>query len=92
MGMGVQPRTPAAFYPGKGPSSHCTGGWVGPVAGMDRCGQSCPHWGFHPQTMYPELLYSVCNLVPHCCGWSFVNMQNFSCVLMVPLATRCWLI
>jgi hypothetical protein len=37
---------PAAFYtpgktrerPGKDP-----GGWVGPRAGLDRCGKSCPH-------------------------------------------------
>jgi len=25
------------------PDAHCTGGWVGPGAGLDRCGKSRPH-------------------------------------------------
>jgi hypothetical protein len=33
---------PAALYPREGPSTHCTGGWVGPRAGLYRCGKSCP--------------------------------------------------
>jgi len=31
------------FTPGKDPSSHCTGGWVGPRASVDKCGKSRPH-------------------------------------------------
>jgi hypothetical protein len=27
----------AVLYPREGPGTHCTGGWVGPRAGLDRC-------------------------------------------------------
>jgi hypothetical protein len=33
----------AAFYPRERPGTHCAGGWVGPRAGLDRCGKSRPH-------------------------------------------------
>jgi hypothetical protein len=31
------------FYPLERPGTHCIGGWVGPSAGRDRCGKTCPH-------------------------------------------------
>ena len=31
------------FYPRERPGTHCTGGWVGPRAGLDRCGKSRSH-------------------------------------------------
>jgi hypothetical protein len=31
---------PGRFYPRERPGTHCTGGWVGPGAGLDRCGKS----------------------------------------------------
>jgi hypothetical protein len=31
-----------SFLPER-PGTHCTGGWVGPRAGVDRCGKSRPH-------------------------------------------------
>ena len=34
---------PGRFYPRERPGTHCTGGWVGPRAGLDRCGKSRPH-------------------------------------------------
>jgi hypothetical protein len=34
---------PDRFLPRERPSTHCTGGWVGPRAGLDRCGKSRPH-------------------------------------------------
>jgi len=34
---------PAALYPRERPSTHCTGGWVGPRAGLNRCGKSRLH-------------------------------------------------
>jgi hypothetical protein len=34
---------PVAIYPRERPGTHCTEGWVGPRAGLDRCGKSCPH-------------------------------------------------
>ena len=33
--------------------THCTGGWVGPTAGLDRCGKSRPPPGFDPRTVQP---------------------------------------
>ena len=38
-----QRHSPAAFYPRERPGTHCTGGWVGPRAGLDGCGKSLPH-------------------------------------------------
>jgi hypothetical protein len=37
-----QQHSPAAFYPRERPDTHCTGGWVGPRAGLDKCGKSPP--------------------------------------------------
>jgi len=34
---------PGRLYPLEWAGTHCTGGWVGPRAGLDRCGKSCPH-------------------------------------------------
>ena len=34
---------PGRFYPQERTGTHCTGGWVGPRAGLDRCGVSRPH-------------------------------------------------
>jgi hypothetical protein len=30
------------LYPRERPGTYCTGGWVGPEAGLDRCGKSRP--------------------------------------------------
>jgi hypothetical protein len=38
-----QRHAPAAFYPRERPSTHCARGWVGPRAGLDRCGKSRSH-------------------------------------------------
>jgi hypothetical protein len=36
MGVSGQRHAPATLYPrGKDPGTHCTGGWVGPRAGLD---------------------------------------------------------
>jgi hypothetical protein len=35
------------------PGTHCTGGWVGPRAGLDKCGKSRPPPGFDPRTVQP---------------------------------------
>ena len=39
-GVRGQRHAPAALYPRERPGTHCTGGWVGPTAGLDRCGKS----------------------------------------------------
>jgi hypothetical protein len=43
----------AAFYPRERPGTHCTGGWVGPRAGLDRCGKSRLPPGYDPWTVQP---------------------------------------
>ena len=42
-GVRGQRHAPAALYPRERPDTRCTGGWVGPRAGLDRCGKSRPH-------------------------------------------------
>ena len=34
---------PGRSLPRERPMTHCTGGWVGPRAGLDKCGKSRPH-------------------------------------------------
>ena len=41
--MRGQRHAPAALYPRERPGTHCTGCWVGPKAGLDRCGKYRPH-------------------------------------------------
>ena len=35
--------TPRPLYPRELPHTHCTGGWVGPRAGLDECVKHRPH-------------------------------------------------
>jgi hypothetical protein len=35
--------TTRSLYPRERPGTHCTGGWVGPRAGLDRCEKSRPN-------------------------------------------------
>ena len=43
LGVSGQHQASAALTPGKGPSTHCTGDWVGPTAGLDGCEKSRLH-------------------------------------------------
>jgi len=52
-GVRGQRHAPAAIYTRERPSTHCTGGWVDPSAGLDRCGKSRPPPGFDPRTFHP---------------------------------------
>ena len=53
MGIGWLTPRPGRFTPGRRPGTHCTGGWVGPRAGLDGCGKcSCPP-GFDPRIFQP---------------------------------------
>ena len=42
------------LYPGERLCTHCTGGWVGPRAGLDRCGKSRPHRDLIPISSNPQ--------------------------------------
>lgn len=44
MGVGGQHRTLATLPLGKRPHTNCTGGLVGPRAGLNGCRKSHPHW------------------------------------------------
>jgi hypothetical protein len=52
MGWGKR-HAPAALPWGRS-GVDCTGGWVGPRAGLDGCGKSRPPPGFDPRTVKPE--------------------------------------
>ena len=52
VGVGGQRHAPAALPPGRRPSTHCTGRWVGPRVGLDGCGNLAPP-GFDPRTVQP---------------------------------------
>jgi hypothetical protein len=45
--------TPRPLYPRERPGTPCTGGWVGPRAGLDVCEKSRPPPGFDPRTVQP---------------------------------------
>jgi hypothetical protein len=45
-GLRGERHAPAALYPRERHGAPITGGWVGPRAGLDRCGKSRPHWDF----------------------------------------------
>ena len=49
--LSVTPRP--LFTPRERPGTHCTGGWVGPRAGLDRCGKSRPPSSFDSRTVQP---------------------------------------
>ena len=42
-GLGVSVTSRTLFTPRERPGTHCTGGWVGPKAGLDRFGKSRTH-------------------------------------------------
>ena len=53
MAVGGQQQAPAALPPQERPGTHCTGGWVGPTAGLGGGGKSRPPPGFDPRTVQP---------------------------------------
>ena len=52
-GVSGQRHVPVALSPGERPGTHCTGGWVGHRAGLDRCGKSRPPPGSDPGPSSP---------------------------------------
>jgi hypothetical protein len=44
---------PGCSLPQERPGTHCTGGRVGPRAGLDRCGKISPPPGFDPRIVQP---------------------------------------
>ena len=58
-GWGVSVTPPAALYLLERPSTHCTGGWVGPRASVDRCGKSHPSIRSLDRTARSQSLYRL---------------------------------
>jgi len=55
------------FTPGERPGTHCTGGWVGPRADLDRCEKSRPHRDSIPdRPARSQSLYRLSYLEPNC--------------------------
>jgi hypothetical protein len=73
-GVGGQHPAPAALPPGKTPTL-CTGGWVGPRAGLDVCEKSRPHRDFFCTIV--DLFYLFDPLV--------VRVTNMGQIILLPL-------
>jgi hypothetical protein len=52
--------TPRPLYPRERAGTHCTGGWVGPRAGLDGCGKSRPHRDSIPDRPAVASRYTDC--------------------------------
>jgi hypothetical protein len=51
--------TPRPHYPRERPGTHCTGGWVGPRAGLDVCEKISPPQEFFLNASFVRILYFV---------------------------------
>jgi hypothetical protein len=49
--------TPRPLYPREIPGTHCTGGWVGPRAGLDVCEKSRPPPGLNAIVDNPKIVH-----------------------------------
>ena len=69
LGVSVTPRP--FFTPGERPCTHCPWWWLGPRAGLDRCGKSRPPPRFDPPTVQPVASRYTPGERPctHCPGW-----------------------
>ena len=78
-----QRQAPAALYPQEKPGTHCTRGWVGPRAGLDRCGKSGPPTGIRSpdrparsQSLYRLSYRGPLVLLKRCVQFDWVETQN----------------
>jgi hypothetical protein len=64
MAVGSQQHVPAALSPGKSACTHCRGGWLGPMVGLNgmRMRKLLPRPGFETQTVPPVAIR--CNTLP----------------------------
>ena len=82
MGVGGQCHALAALPPGRRPSIHCIGGWVGLRAGLEGCGKSRPPGIWSPDCpARSELLYRL-----HYPGspYTYVHLYTCMCVSIPP--------
>jgi len=71
--------TPRPFYPQeKRPGTHCTGGWVGPRAGLDECEKSRLSPGFDPWNVQPatSIKYAIPERTEHIANGCFTDFTT----------------
>jgi len=61
-----QGHAPATLYPRERPGSHCTGGWLGPRADLDRRGKSRPHRDSIPGPSSPQPVAIPATFIMYC--------------------------
>ena len=61
--------TPRPLYPQDRPGTLYVRGWVGPRAGLDRCGKCRPPPGFDPRTVQP--------VASRCTDWAIAVQQAY---------------
>jgi hypothetical protein len=99
--MRGQLHTPAILYPWERPCTHCSVGWVGRRAGLDRCGKSHPPPGFNPWTIQPVASrYTNYATRPTVCSVSQLKTQlvhtalqsSYMCITLSQSPTPfCWI-
>jgi hypothetical protein len=52
------------YVPERGAGAHCIGGWVGPRAGLDRCGKFRSHRDSIPEPSSPQRVAIPTTLIP----------------------------
>jgi hypothetical protein len=69
---------PGRLYSWERPGIHCTGGWVGPRASLDRCGISRPHWDSIPGPSRPVVSRYTNYAILAPCSLQVVGLFNQS--------------
>jgi len=67
---------PGRLYPRERRGTHCTGGWVGPGAGLDSCGKSCPT-GIRSPDLPARSVVAVPTTLTGC-RISYINLKLFT--------------
>jgi hypothetical protein len=85
--MCVVNATPRPLYPRERPDTHCTGGWVGLRAGLDRWGKSRPPQRLDPRTVQPVATLSRPNLSDNIIKWTSFPAISISFPCVLPLSS-----
>jgi hypothetical protein len=88
-GMGGQGHAPVAWTPGRKPSTHCIGGYVGPRDGLGGYGKPHPHWGSKPGLTSPYRVATPITLCRQpwwksCCTFTPPQTFDFAHILKFP--------
>jgi hypothetical protein len=84
--VGGQSHAPATLPSEKRTGTHFIGGWVGPRAGLDGCGKSCPPPGFNPRTVQPVASRYTDSAVP---AHDIHPIPSYKSLLLQETGTSC---